>query len=43
MWHTWYPSVYWQQIVFALALIVMVVAMLMAVRPRSKQSRQKQI
>jgi len=42
-WLTWFPSIYWQRGAFALALVALVLALLMAVRPRSRRSRRKAI
>jgi hypothetical protein len=36
-WLTWFPSFYWQHWAFALALIVVVIALIMAIRPRSRR------
>jgi hypothetical protein len=42
-WLTWFPSIHWQHAALALALVALVVALLMAVRPRSRRSRRKAI
>jgi hypothetical protein len=42
-WLTWFPSLTWQRGAFALALVTVIVAMLMAVRQRSRRSPQKPI
>ena len=42
-WLSWYPSFYWQHAVFALALVMTAIAILMAVKPRSRSNRSKPI
>jgi anti-sigma-K factor RskA len=37
-WLTWFPSVYWQHVVFGVAMMVVVIALVMAVRPRSRRT-----
>jgi hypothetical protein len=39
-WLTWFPSIHWQRALFGLALIVFIIAVLMAVRPRSRKRRK---
>jgi hypothetical protein len=42
-WLTWFPSFHWQQTALGVAMLVLVIAMLMAVRPRAPWSRRKSI
>jgi len=42
-WLTWFPSFHWQQTALGVAMVVLVIAMLMAVRPRAPWSRRKSI
>jgi hypothetical protein len=42
-WLTSFPSFYWQRGAFAMAMVVLIIAMLMAVRPRSRKNRAKPI
>jgi len=42
-WLTWFPSFHWQRTAMAVALMILVIAILMAVRPRSRWSRRKAI
>jgi len=42
-WLTWFPSIHWQHSALAVALAILVIAVLMAVRPRSRWSRRKPI
>jgi len=42
-WLTWFPSIHWQHAALAAALMVLIIATLMAVRPRSPSSRRKAI
>jgi hypothetical protein len=42
-WLTWFPSIYSMRAALAVALFITLLCLLLAVRPRAKWSRRKQI